>query len=122
MVAATETYDGGQEESSGISELDAMRHSLAHIMAEAVLRLFPDAKLGIGPWIENGFYYDFDLPRTLTPDDLQEVDALMRERIKSASPFQREPISHDEAVKHFKDQPYKLDLIEGFAGQDLSVY
>src|SRR5260370_13732282 len=108
MVAAAETYDGGQEQSSGISDLDAMRHSLAHIMAEAVLNIFPDAKLGIGPWIENGFYYDFDLPRSLTPDDLATIESLMRERIKTSSPFRREPISRDEAIQIFKDQPYKL--------------
>lgn len=119
---AMDTTLEGEVESSGVSDLDAMRHSLAHIMAEAVLKIFPDAKLGIGPWIENGFYYDFDLPRTLTPDDLQEVEALMRDRIKTASPFERVPISHDDALKLFDDQPYKKELIEGFASQDLSIY
>src|SRR5260370_37352850 len=122
MVAAAETYDGGQEQSSGISELDAMRHSLAHIMAEAVLRLFPDAKLGIGPWIENGFYYDFDLPRSLTPDDLEKIERLMHERIAAASPFVRHPITYEGALELFKAQPYKLALIEGFKRQDLSIY
>jgi threonyl-tRNA synthetase len=112
----------GEVESSGRSDLDAMRHSLAHIMAEAVLKIFPDAKLGIGPWIESGFYYDFDLPRSLTPDDLATIESLMRERIKTSSPFQREPISRDEAIQVFKDQPYKLELIDRFIGQDLSIF
>jgi len=79
----------GDVESSGQSDLDAMRHSLAHIMAEAVLKLFPDAKLGIGPWIENGFYYDFDLPRPLTPEDLASIESLMRARVKASSSFVR---------------------------------
>jgi threonyl-tRNA synthetase len=119
---AIESSIEGEVQSSGVTELDAMRHSLAHIMAEAVLEIFPAAKLGIGPWIENGFYYDFDLPRSLTPDDLADVEALMKRRIAAASPFQREDISHAGAVELFKDQPYKLELIEGFAGQDLSIY
>ena len=121
MAATAEIYEG-EVQSSGVSELDAMRHSLAHIMAEAVLQLFPDAKLGIGPWIENGFYYDFDLPRSLTPDDLEKIEGLMRQRIASASPFERRAISEDDAKKLFADQPYKEELIESFAGKDLSVY
>jgi threonyl-tRNA synthetase len=121
MASAANVIDGDVQ-SSGVSELDAMRHSLAHIMAEAVLKIFPDARLGIGPWIENGFYYDFDLPRTLTPDDLVKIEGLMRERINSGVPFDRHPITHEEAEKLFANQPYKLELIESFAGQDLSVY
>jgi threonyl-tRNA synthetase len=122
MKVAAESAIEGEVQSSGVSELDAMRHSLAHIMAEAVLEIFPTAKLGIGPWIENGFYYDFDLPRSLTPDDLAEVEAIMKRRVAAATPFRREEISHGDAEKLFKDQPYKLELIESFAGQDLSVY
>lgn len=121
MATKTESIEG-EVQSSGVSALDAMRHSLAHIMAEAVQKLFPEAKLGIGPWIENGFYYDFDLPRPLTPDDLAKIEALMGQRIAAASPFERLPISHEKAVELFADQPYKLELIEGFRGQELSVY
>ena len=121
MATKTESIEG-EVQSSGVSALDAMRHSLAHIMAEAVQKLFPDAKLGIGPWIENGFYYDFDLPRPLTPDDLAKIEALMGQRIAAASPFERLPITHEKAVELFADQPYKLELIEGFRGQELSVY
>ena len=106
------------------SRLYAMRHSAAHVMAEAVLKLFPEGKLGIGPPIENGFYYDFDLPRSLTPDDLGTIEGLMRERAATASPFEYRVISEDEARAMFKDQPYKLDLIDEFArrGEELSVY
>ncbi len=112
----------GDVESSGQQELDAMRHSLAHIMAEAVLKLFPGAKLGIGPWIENGFYYDFELPRPLTPEDLAAIETLMRERVNSTSRFVREVVSHDDAVQLFAEQPYKLELVERFHGQELSTY
>jgi len=119
---AAEINIEGEVESSGQSDLDAMRHSLAHVMAEAVLKIFPEAKLGIGPWIENGFYYDFDLPRTLSPDDLAQIESLMRARIKAASPFQRREVSPAEARGIFASQPYKLELIERFAGQDLSIY
>jgi len=121
MITPDATYDSGAE-SSGISELDAMRHGLAHIMAEAVVKLFPEAKLGIGPWIDNGFYYDFDLPRSLSPDDLRSIEDLMRERIATASPFQRAAISHEAANELFAAQPYKLELIKGFADQELSTY
>src|ERR687883_1811942 len=101
-----------------------MRHSAAHVMAEAVLKLFPEGKLGIGPPIENGFYYDFDLPRSLTPDDLGTIEGLMRERVATASPFEYRVISEDEARALFKDQPYKLDLIDEIVerGEELSVY
>ena len=121
MADLAESYEGDIQ-SSGASDLDAMRHSLAHVMAEAVLKLFPDARLGIGPWIEHGFYYDFELPRSLTPDDLEKVEALMRERIAAASPFERTAISLDEARRIFHDQPFKLELIEGFKDQALSTF
>jgi len=95
--------------------LDKMRHSTAHVMAEAVLQLFPEGKLGIGPAIENGFYYDFDLPRNLTPEDLEQIEARMREIIAGNYPFERREISEAEARQLFADQPYKLELIDGIA-------
>ena len=88
-----------------------MRHSAAHVLAQAVLDYFPEAKLGIGPPIENGFYYDFDLPRPLTPEDLAKIEARMRELIKDGYPFERREVSPDEARALFGDQPYKLELI-----------
>jgi len=92
-------------------QLDKLRHSTSHIMAEAVLHLFPGAKFAIGPSIEDGFYYDFDLPRPLTPEDLEIIEARMREIIKARYPFVRKEISRSEAEKTFSDQPYKLELI-----------
>jgi threonyl-tRNA synthetase len=96
-----------------------LRHSAAHVMAEAVLELFPDGKIAIGPPIEDGFYYDFDLPRSLTPDDLSEIEARMRKLIATDYPFVYRTVGADEARALFKGQPYKLELIEGLArGQD----
>jgi threonyl-tRNA synthetase len=96
-----------------------LRHSAAHVMAEAVLQLFPEGKIAIGPPIEDGFYYDFDLPRALTPDDLAEIEARMRRIIAGDYPFAYRVVSADEARALFKEQPYKLELIDGLArGQD----
>ncbi len=95
------------------SKIYRLRHSAAHVMAQAVLEKFPEGKVAIGPPIEDGFYYDFDLPRPLTPEDLEEIEARMREIIKNNSPFIREEVSADEARKIFKDQPYKQELIDG---------
>src|SRR5262245_18116391 len=98
-----------------------LRHSAAHVMAEAVLQEFPDAKIAIGPPIEDGFYYDFDLPRPLTPDDLAAIEAHMRAIIKGDYPFVYRQVSADEARALFASQPYKLELIEGLA-QGLDEY
>jgi threonyl-tRNA synthetase len=96
-----------------------LRHSAAHVMAEAVLELFPDAKLAIGPPIEDGFYYDFDLPRPLTPDDLAAIEAGMRTIIAGNYPFAYREVSAEQARALFAAQPYKLELIDGLAkGQD----
>ncbi len=91
-----------------------LRHSTAHVMAQAVTRLFPGAKFSIGPAIENGFYYDFDLPggATFSDDDLARIDAEMREIIKANQPFVRSEMSMAEAKALFADQPYKVEIIE----------
>ena len=102
--------------------LERLRHSAAHIMAEAVLEMFPDAKIGIGPPIDTGFYYDFTLPRALTPEDLPVIEEKMRTRAGSDLPFVREEISKDEARKLFAGQPYKLELIAEIAGETVSLY
>src|SRR6266508_5320658 len=81
--------------------LERMRHSAAHIMAEAVTEMFPAARLGIGPPIDTGFYYDFDLPRALTTEDLPVIEQKMRERIQSDVPFEPSLISKDEARERF---------------------
>ncbi|MBN2618708.1 MAG: threonine--tRNA ligase, partial [Spirochaetales bacterium] len=98
-------------EQKKIEKLDRLRHSMSHVMAAAVLELFPDAKIAIGPSIENGFYYDFDLSRQLTTDDLETIEEGMRKIILSAVPLERSELSRNEALEFFKDQPYKTELI-----------
>ena len=105
------------------SELYRIRHSTAHIMAQAVMEMFPgEAKIAIGPPIEDGFYYDFDLPRPLTPEDLEGVEARMKEIIAGDFEFQREVLSAEEAQERFADQPYKIELIEGLEAGGLDEY
>tara|TARA_B100000029_G_scaffold489817_1_gene547978 strand:- start:8008 stop:9690 length:1683 start_codon:yes stop_codon:yes gene_type:complete len=91
-------------------------------MAESVLSLFPEAKLGIGPPIENGFYYDFDIQQSITPEDLISIETKMREIMESHSPFERAEISRTEALEKFSDQPYKLEIIESILDEKLSTY
>jgi len=104
------------------SRLYRVRHSAAHVMAQAVLEKFPEGKVAIGPPIEDGFYYDFDLPRPLTPEDLEEFEARMREIIKSNSEFVREEVSAMEAREIFQDQDYKLELIQGLEDGDVDEH
>ena len=106
------------------ASIDNIRHSLAHLLAAAVLKEFPDAKLGIGPTIDNGFYYDFKLSRSLTPEDLKTLEKMMRSFINKRLPFTGEEVSAAEAKKRFVQQPFKLDLINEFAadGKTLTVY
>jgi len=104
------------------SDLYRIRHSAAHVMAQAVVEMFPEAKYTIGPPIENGFYYDFDLPRPLTPEDLEKIEKQMRQIIAGRHPFVRKAVSADEARQIFKDQPYKLELIDGLEKGNLDEY
>ena len=99
-----------------------MRHSASHVMAEAVLSLFPDAKFGIGPAIEDGFYYDFDLPRTLTPEDLPVIEQKMDEIIKADLPFTYRELTKEEARQLFASQPYKLEMIDEIEDNSVRVY
>jgi len=94
-------------------DLKRLRHSAAHVMAQAVLEEFPDGKIAIGPAIEDGFYYDFDLSRPLTPEDLERIEARMKEIIAQDHPFKYREISEQEAREVFAEQPYKLELIDG---------
>ena len=103
-------------------QLERMHHSAAHIMAEAVQCVFPEAKFGIGPTIENGFYYDFELPRPLTPEDLPVIESKMREIINQNAPFVTEEIGKDEARGLFATQPYKLELINEIPDASATVY
>ena len=81
-----------------------MRHSAAHVMADAVLKLFPQAKMGIGPPTQDGFYYDFDVPRPFTPEDLIAIEELMRKRINDDTPFTRTELSLEAALEKFYHQ------------------
>ena len=91
--------------------LNILRHSAAHVMAQAVQDLFPQAKLGIGPPIENGFYYDFDVPAAFTPDDLKAIEQKMRQIVKQGQRFSRRVVTDDEARGELASEPYKLELI-----------
>ena len=103
---------GNSKEYEG-SQLYRIRHSAAHVMAEAVLEKFPTGRVAIGPPIEDGFYYDFDLPRTLTPEDLAEIEARMKQLIAQKEVFSVEEVSAEQAKALFNQQPFKLELIEG---------
>lgn len=107
------------------ANIEIKRHSLAHILAAAVLEMFPEAKFGVGPNIENGFYYDFDLPRTLIPEDLPLLEAAMRKIINKNIPFEREEITHENAVLYFNkaNQNYKVEILESEANDPMvTVY
>ncbi len=107
--------------SAGDSKLELIRHSLSHVMAGAVQALFPEVKFCIGPAIDNGFYYDFDI-KTLTSEDLPRIEKKMRELISKGLTFTRENISKTAARELFKDQPYKLELIEELNDGEITVY
>ena len=111
---------GKQDPEQDKEILHKLRHSAAHVMAEAVLQIYPHAKIAIGPAIDTGFYYDFDLgpdasgrPHTFQPEDLAEIEKRMRQIIAGKHPFTYRQVNADEARQIFADQPYKLDLIEG---------
>src|SRR5690349_16870844 len=119
---ADELLDAGAHD-----PLDTMRHSAAHVMAAAVTELFPGAKLGIGPAIKDGFYYDFELPRPLTPADLDAIQAKMREQVTADVPFERSELPRNEAMAQLdKDgQPFKVEIVRELPddeGQVISFY
>jgi threonyl-tRNA synthetase len=104
------------------SDLYRIRHSAAHVMAQAVLEMFPTAKYTIGPPVEDGFYYDFELPRSLTPDDLQVIEERMRQIVAGSHEFRRQVVTAKQAREIFKDQPYKIELIDGLAEGGFDEY
>ncbi|MCD6528092.1 threonine--tRNA ligase [bacterium] len=105
-----------------MAKIETIRHSLAHILATAIEELYPGTKFGIGPPIENGFYYDFDLPTSISESDLPRIEEKMRQLIKKNIKFERKIISKEKAEKIFKDQPYKLQLIKELPGKTVSIY
>ncbi len=128
LVDLTELVADGDEieliTDSSPEGLDIIRHSTAHIMAQAVAELYPGTRFGIGPTIEDGFYYDFELPKALSTDDLPAIEKKMKEIIKRKERFGRREVSRDEALAEFKngDQTYKLELINDLEDPTLSVY
>ncbi|MBA2463512.1 MAG: threonine--tRNA ligase [Nocardioidaceae bacterium] len=109
-----ELADGDVVEGVVVSSADGrdiLRHSTAHVMAQAVQELFPDAKLGIGPPVEDGFYYDFDVAEPFTPADLEQLESRMRKIVKEGQKFARRPVSEEEARDELANEPYKLELI-----------
>ncbi len=104
--------------------IESLRHSASHVMAQAVMELFPGTKLAIGPSIEDGFYYDFDMEHKLAPDDLEKIEERMAQIIKSNFPFEKRTLSRDEAIGHFKNigQDYKVELIHDLDADEVSLY
>ncbi len=101
--------------------LHVLRHSTAHVMAQAVCALYPDAKYAIGPAIDDGFYYDFELPQPLSSDDLPAIEERMREIVASDQPFVREEVPRAEALKRLTDQPFKIEIVEGLSAEEGEV-
>jgi threonyl-tRNA synthetase len=117
-TGAEELLDAGAKD-----RLDTMRHSAAHIMAAAVLELFPEAKLGIGPAIRDGFYYDFDLPRALTPGDLEAIEERMRAQVAANLPFERTELDRQAALNQLENegQDYKVEIVRELPEADAQV-
>ncbi len=106
---------------------EVLRHSAAHVLAQAVTDLYPGAKYAIGPPVEDGFYYDFDVAEPFTPDDLERIEARMREIVAQGQPFEREELTREEGLRLFAEQPYKREIIQAVdesegAGPSISVY
>jgi threonyl-tRNA synthetase len=105
-----------------IQKEEIIRHSLSHIMAFAFQELYPRTKFGMGPAIENGFYYDFELPTTITPEALSKIEKKMREIIKQNIVFKKGETTKKEATELFKNQPYKLELINELGESNITIY
>ena len=104
-------------------ELEKARHSLAHILAKALISLYPQTKLTIGPAIEDGFYYDIDLDKSITPEEYGTIEKKMKEILNKGEAFTRKVVSKDEALKLFKDNPYKCEIINELPeGEEVSLY
>ena len=103
-------------------KIETICHSLSHILAMAVQNIFPKVKFGIGPAIENGFYYDFDLKKSFSEKDLPKIEKKMRQLIKENLAFKKKMVSKKEAKEIFKNQPYKLELITELPEKKVTIY
>ena len=120
------SHNGSSASHAG-TELDVMRHSAAHVLAKAVQQLYPGSRLGIGPVIENGFYYDIDIPAKLSEDDLPRIEDTMREIVAASEPFVREEWTRHQALEHFSaaadENPYKREIVEALSDDEsISFY
>ena len=112
-----------EKDEARAAKLATIRHSVSHVMAEAVTRLFPGTKVAIGPSIENGFYYDFQLPRAIANEDLAAIEAEMKKIVDERRDFTRTVVSREEAKKRFSDEPFKLELIDELPSDaEISIY
>ena len=111
-------------DSENISKLEKMRHSASHVLAHAILKLYPDTKLGIGPAIDNGFYYDFDFTEPMEEEDLKKIEKEMRKIIKEGLAIEQIFMSRKNAIDYYQktDQTYKLELLEEIPGEELSFF
>jgi len=105
-------------------DLEILRHSTSHVMAQAVMELFPGVKLGIGPAIENGFYYDFDIPEQITPEDLPKIEEKMKEIIRHQHKFERIEMEKEKAIELFEErgEKYKVELLHEIKDKIVSLY
>src|SRR3982750_3297493 len=123
------------EQRAQMSDIERLRHSAAHVLATAILKLWPEAQFAAGPPVENGFYYDVDLPHRISPEDFEKIEAEMKKEIKANHPFERMEISRDEALDMGRkgrlaslgdrEQPskFKIDIIQGIPeGETISIY
>jgi threonyl-tRNA synthetase len=104
------------------AEIERLRHSAAHVMAQAVKRLWPEATFAIGPTIDNGFYYDMDVPEPITPEQLPAIEKEMRRIVKKGFPFEQEHWPRSKALDHFAGDPYKVEIIEALEDDEVSIY
>ena len=110
-------------ENNNEKNLETMRHSCAHVLAEAVQKLYPGTKIGFGPATEDGFFYDFDLPKPISSDNFGKIEKTMAKLIAEGNPFVREVVTKDEAKEIFKDQDLKLEHLDDLPeGEEISVY
>src|SRR6187399_1062449 len=120
----TKMADEPKKELTRAERLYRLRHSAAHIMAQAVLEMFPDGKVAIGPPIQDGFYYDFDLPRPLTDEDLAEIEVRMKRIVDGNHPFRHSTMPRADARKYFEEhgQSYKAEIIDRIKDDEVSIY
>src|SRR5881392_2169664 len=123
------------EQRGQMTEIERLRHSASHVLATAILKIWPEAQFAAGPPVDNGFYYDVDLPHRISPEDFEKIEAEMKKEIKANHPFERKDVSRDEALELGKkgrlaalvnrDQPskFKLDIIENISpSETISLY